>query len=92
MRIWPTVFSWTLEMQDDAASFREFAHRHRGGVRYLQVVSPPAGLNSMLFGYFGPETTLPVASAIAAVTGLFLTFGRLFKGRILRIFRSLRSK
>jgi len=30
----------------------------------------------MLFAYFGPETTLPLTSAIAAVTGLVLVTGR----------------
>jgi hypothetical protein len=30
----------------------------------------------MLFAYFGPETMMPVASIIAAVTGVVLMFGR----------------
>ena len=30
----------------------------------------------MLFAYFGPETTLPLTSAIAAVAGFGLMFGR----------------
>ena len=30
----------------------------------------------MLFAYIGPETMMPVASVIAAVTGVVLMFGR----------------
>ena len=30
----------------------------------------------MLFAYIGPETMMPVASIIAAVTGVVLMFGR----------------
>lgn len=30
----------------------------------------------MLFAYFGPETFLPVTSAIAGVVGVLLMFGR----------------
>jgi hypothetical protein len=30
----------------------------------------------MLFGYVGPETMMPLASAVAAVVGVFLMFGR----------------
>ena len=30
----------------------------------------------MLFAYIGPETMMPVASIIAAVTGVFMMFGR----------------
>lgn len=31
----------------------------------------------IVFAYFGPETTLPVASALAALTGLVLAGARL---------------
>jgi hypothetical protein len=31
----------------------------------------------MLFAYFSPETTLPLASVFATVVGFILTFGRL---------------
>jgi hypothetical protein len=48
----------------------------------------------MLFAYFGPETVLPLGSALAAVLGVFLMFGRqvIFMtrrafGRIARLFR-----
>jgi hypothetical protein len=48
----------------------------------------------MLFAYFGPETVLPLGSALAAVLGVFLMFGRqvifmmrLALGRISRLFR-----
>jgi len=30
----------------------------------------------MLFAYFGPETMMPVASVIAAVSGVVMLFGR----------------
>jgi hypothetical protein len=36
-----------------------------------------------LLGYIGPETVLPIASALAAVGGFFLAFG----GRVLQPFR-----
>jgi hypothetical protein len=32
---------------------------------------------AQLLAYFGPETTLPVASAVAATVGSVLAFGRL---------------
>ncbi len=41
----------------------------------------------MLFAYFGPETTLPVVSAVAAVAGFVLMMGRVSKDWILRWFR-----
>jgi len=31
----------------------------------------------MIFAYFGPETTLPIASSMAAVAGLVLMGGKL---------------
>lgn len=33
-------------------------------------------LTVVLFGYFGPETVLPMTSVIATVVGLFMMFGR----------------
>ena len=46
----------------------------------------------MLFAYIGPETMMPVASIIAAVTGVVLMFGRnvLQFGRA--VFRGIRPK
>lgn len=41
-----------------------------------------------LLGYFGPETTLPLASVFAAVVGFFLTVGRLFFSGLTRRLRS----
>ncbi len=35
-------------------------------------------MTMMILSYFGPETTLPVASTVAAVVGFFLTVGRFF--------------
>lgn len=34
----------------------------------------------MLFAYFGPETVLPITSAIAGVAGVFMMFGRQITG------------
>ena len=45
----------------------------------------------MIFAYFGPETTIPVASALAAITGLLLTAGRLFKMQVLSVLGHLRK-
>jgi hypothetical protein len=33
-------------------------------------------LDSLIFAYFGPETTLPLTSAIACVVGALMMFGR----------------
>jgi len=33
-------------------------------------------MSGLLFAYFGPETTLPLASTFAAVTGFVLAAGR----------------
>jgi hypothetical protein len=38
----------------------------------------------MLFAYFGPETTLPIASVLAAATGSILAISRLVKAWISR--------
>ena len=42
---------------------------------------------SILFAYFGPETTLPLASAATAIVGFFLMMGRLSISFITRWFR-----
>ena len=36
-------------------------------------------MSEMLFAYVGPETVVPVASALAAIGGTFLIFGRRLK-------------
>lgn len=41
----------------------------------------------LVFSYFGPETTLPLASAAAAVVGLVLTAGRLSMATLSRWLR-----
>lgn len=46
-------------------------------------------MQSLLYAYIGPETMLPLTSAIAAVVGAFLMFGRntfRFLGRFFRVF------
>jgi hypothetical protein len=40
-----------------------------------------------VLGYVGPETVLPVASALAAIAGVFLTFGRYIRIVIARCWR-----
>ncbi len=42
-----------------------------------------------LFGYIGPETLMPVASAIAAVIGAAMLMGRRILGLLHRIFGRL---
>jgi hypothetical protein len=46
----------------------------------------------MLFAYFAPEVTLPVASAIATVTGLVLAGGRSVGYWLARRLRLVRRK
>lgn len=41
-----------------------------GGVTQIQV--PGSGLEALLLLYMGPETTLPLASALAAIVGILL--------------------
>ncbi|MEJ2679350.1 MAG: hypothetical protein P8174_09795 [Gemmatimonadota bacterium] len=40
--------------------------------------------------YFGPETYMPLASAIAAIAGILLAFWRRVVGVVRRIFRPMR--
>jgi HAMP domain-containing protein len=40
--------------------------------------------------YFGPETYMPLASAVAAIAGVLLAFWRRIVGLVRRIFRPLR--
>ena len=42
----------------------------------------------MLYAYFGPETTLPVASVLVGVIGFFLTIGRVATSGVRQWFRS----
>ena len=46
----------------------------------------------MIFAYFGPETTLPLASTIASVTGVVLVSGRVMLSWFSRKFRSASRK
>jgi hypothetical protein len=41
-----------------------------------------------MFAYFGPETTLPVASALAAVVGFVLMVARMSRGAVGRLLRN----
>lgn len=42
-----------------------------------------------LLAYVGPETVLPVASALAAIAGVFLTFGRYIRMMASRCWRTI---
>jgi hypothetical protein len=44
-------------------------------------------MTTPIFAYFGPETTLPVASAVAAGLGTLLALGRLLTSWVGRKFR-----
>lgn len=44
-----------------------------------------------VFAYVGPETILPVTSALAAIAGLFLAMGRSVKGVLGVMFRPFRK-
>ena len=44
-----------------------------------------------IFGYLGPDTMLPLTSAIAAVVGAFLMFGKNTFRFVARLFRSPRD-
>ena len=45
-------------------------------------------LGPTVFLYLGPETLMPVASALAAIVGVVLLFWRAVVGRIGKVFRS----
>lgn len=64
----------------DDADFTEAFSRSRGGGRCGhpgQSPRPSWRRFSMVFAYFGPETTLPMASAFAVVVGFVLTTWRI---------------
>jgi hypothetical protein len=50
----------------------------------------------MLFAYFGPDTVMPVASALVAAVGVVLMFGRnillLGRGLVRKTWARLRGK
>jgi len=50
------------------------------------------GIPSLVFAYIGPDTLLPVTSALAGVLGVFLVFGRNTVHFTLQRFRRLFSK
>ncbi len=49
-------------------------------------------MSTLIFAYFGPETTLPVASVLAAAVGFILASGRLVTSWITQKFRSSKRK
>jgi len=42
---------------------------------------------SLIFLYFGPETTLPLASALAAIIGVLLVFWRFLIAKVKKVFK-----
>ncbi len=46
----------------------------------------------MLFSYFGPETSLPIASSIAALVGTLLIGWRFVQERVNRWARAVRGR
>jgi hypothetical protein len=57
-----------------------------------QLMPGDSSLGPIVFLYLGPETTLPLASALAAVIGFVLIVWRRAVGIAGRAFRSLRKK
>jgi hypothetical protein len=45
-----------------------------------------------MFGYFGPETTVPLASSLAAIAGVLLLMGRRVLGVLGSALRVLRLR
>ncbi|WZO97119.1 hypothetical protein EP7_004141 [Isosphaeraceae bacterium EP7] len=45
----------------------------------------------MIFAYFGPETTLPLTSALAAIFGFVLMFGQRVRFFLVDLIRSRRE-
>lgn len=58
----------------------------------LTMVIPRSAGLSLLLGYLGPETTLPLLSFIAAVIGVILIFWKQVVGLARRAFRFVREK
>ncbi len=51
---------------------------------YVHVLSP-----NFVLGYMGPQTVLPLASAIAAIIGVILIFWRFLTGLVRKFFKFL---
>ena len=49
---------------------------------------PPPWLRAIAFLYLGPETVMPLTSALAAVLGVLLIFWRSMVGFFKRLFRT----
>ncbi len=49
-------------------------------------------MDSVVFAYIGPETVIPVTSALAAIGGALLMFGGMIRRLVLRPFRRLRPQ
>jgi hypothetical protein len=49
-------------------------------------------MQSILFGYVGPDTVLPVASAFAAIIGAILMFAKSIWRGLVNLFRRFRKR
>ena len=49
-------------------------------------------MHSIILGYVGPETVLPVASAFAAIVGAILLFAKSIWRYIVNLFRRFRKR
>src|SRR5205807_477541 len=67
--------------RDSFVSYRILASFNNGNVN----------MNSILLGYVGPDTVLPVASAFAAVLGAVLLFAKSIWRYIVNLFRRFRK-
>ena len=47
------------------------------------------GFSTVIFAYLGPETMLPVTSAVAGLVGVLMMFGKSSFRRVIRIGRGL---
>lgn len=62
------------------------------GFFILAHIIGPARLQPVATYYFGPETTLPIASVLVAIVGAILLFGRLVLSYARRTIGALRGQ
>lgn len=62
------------------------------GAGVMQWLPAPPGLDALLILYIGPETTLPLASALAAIVGLLLMVWHRMMALVRRVWLFLRRK
>jgi hypothetical protein len=64
----------------------------RSGKKQWPPVSGTLKMNLITLGYVGPDTVLPVASAVAAIFGAVLLFAKSIWRRFLNLLRFFRKK